>query len=105
MHPVEEYDADAQKHCHEGEAVGQASPTELAGAEHAVFEGFDDGGERVEAHGEVEFGVGDGAQWPYYGCGVHPEADEVVEHQLEVAVFGRHAREEDAEAQRQSGEH
>ena len=105
LHTVEEHHAHDQQHHHEDEAVGQAAPAELAGTQEAVLEGLDDGGQGVEAHGQMKLGVGDGAQGPHHRRGIHPQPHEVVEHQLQVAILGGHAREEDAEAQRQARQH
>ena len=105
LHAVEYHHAYGQQHRHEGEAVAQHAPAELAGTEEAVLESLDDGRQRVERHQEVQFGIGDGTQGPHHRRGVHPEADEVAQQQRQVAVLGGHAREEDAEAQRQAGQH
>ena len=102
---VEDDDADGEEHDHEGEAVAQHPPAELALAEHAVFEGLDDARQGVETHYEAQLLIGDGAQRVYHRCGVHPQPHEVVQQQRHVAVLGGHAREEDAEAQRQSRQH
>ena len=105
LHAVEDDDADGQKYHHEGEAVAQQAPAELSLAEEAVFEGLDNTRQGVEAHHEAQLLVGDGAQWVDDRRGIHPQADEEVEQQRHVAVFGGEAREEDAEAQGQSCQH
>lgn len=102
---VEDDDAEGEEEGHEGEAVGEPAPAdELAGGEEAVFEGLDDRGDGVKVHEEVDVEAGDDlalheAERVDDRGGVHPELYDEGEEDLEVAVFGGHAGDEDAEAE------
>ena len=56
-------------------------------------------------HNKQQFGVGDSRERVDDGSGVHPQADEETEQQLQVAILGGHTGEQDTEAQSQSRQH
>ena len=94
LHLVEDQDAEDENQAHEDETVGEPAPAdELAGAEEAVFEGFQHGGDGVEAHQGVDIDA-----FPHQSLGlaegiddrggVHPELHQEREEDLQVAILG-----------------
>lgn len=108
---VEDDDAEGHDGEHETEAVGKPSPAdELSGAEEAVFEGFQNGGDGVEAHQGMERNAGDVlalrlAERVNDRGGVHPELHNEGEENLQIAVLGGHRRDDGAKTEGQARQH
>ena len=111
LHLVEDKDAENQYQAHEDEAVGEPAPAyELAGTEEAVFEGFQHGGDGVEAHQGVDIdafphqarGLAEGID---DRGGIHPELHQEREEDLQVAILGGERGDNHAEAERKAGNH
>ena len=108
---VEDHDAEGEDEGHDDEAVDDPAPAdEIAAAEEAVFEGFDDGGDGVEAHEGVDRDAEEAhaaglAERIDNRGGIHPELDQKTEEYLQVAVFGRHRGDDGAEAEGQACQH
>ena len=70
----------------------------------AVFEGLNNGCDRIQHHDPLLVG-GDGAQRIYDRRGVHPQLYNKAEQKGEVAVFRGHRGDQDSKPQGQSGQH
>lgn len=100
---MEHDDADDEGYYGEACAVGEGAVAEMAGAEEAVFEAFDDGAKGVELDEGFELAFGYGAHGVDDGGGVHEELYAEGDEEFKVAVFGGHAGEQDAEAHAHHG--
>ena len=108
---VEHQESEEEDDCHKDKTVDEPAPAhKFSAAEESVFEGLDDGGDGIEAHQLV-----DGDAVPDHAPGlaegvddrgrIHPELHKEGQEDLEVAVFGGHRGEDDAETQREARHH
>ena len=93
---MEHDDADDEGYNGEACAVGEGAVAEMAGAEEAVFEAFDDGAKGVELDEGFELAFGYGAHGVDDGGGVHEELYAEGDEEFKVAVFGGQRRDNDA---------
>ena len=111
LHLVENQDTKSEDDKHENKTISQPAPAdELASTQGPMLEGLDDGGHGVEAHdgGKVHAHhllAGHLAQRIDDRRSIHPQLNDEREKDLQVAVLGRHRRDDDAEAQGQSCHH
>lgn len=111
LHLVENQNAKPQHQQHEAETVGQpAPPDELAGTQSSMFEGFNNGSHRIDAHDVIQVETGHDlafhlAERIDNRRGVHPQGDKEAEKHLQVAVLGGHGGDDNAETQRQACHH
>ena len=105
LHLIEDHDAETEEHDHKGKGIAEHPPFVATHAEHTILEELDDSREGIQLHDEHQFRIGDGRERVDDRRGIHPQADEEGEQQLQVAVLGRHTGEEDTESECQAGEH
>lgn len=102
---VEDEDAEKHKKRHEGEAVAEGAPREVALTKCDELKGLNNGGEWVGKDEGVETGIGDHAEGIDNRGGVHPELDNESEEYGEVTIFSGHRGDENAEAKTETSEH
>ena len=93
-------DTEEEKDDHETDTIGECPPREMAGTVGTVFEGLDEGSERVELHDGAQATFGYLAERIDDRRSVHPEGDEDAEEIDEVAVLGGKRRDDESQAQR-----
>ncbi len=87
---VEDHHTEYEEDGHEGEAVAEGEPGEVALAEGRIFEGLDDRGHWVGHYDGTESIIRNHRDGIDYGGGVHPELNDEREQDGEIAVFGGH---------------
>lgn len=108
---VEDHNSQRKQPPHEDEAIQEPAPAnEFAGAQEAVFEGLQDGGDGVQAHQFVHWEAQEMhalglAEWIHDRGGVHPQGHQKGEKDLQVAVLGGEGRYDGAEAEGQTRNH
>lgn len=111
LHFVEDDYAQDQQNDHEDKTVDEPAPAdEITSPQETILEGFDDRGDGVQTHELMDRNPHPDhvlclAKRIHDRRSIHPQGDDEREQDLQVAVLGRHRRDDETKTQGEAGHH